>query len=84
MSRIISSEDKGNFQDLSIGQSGTMVYIAQKIFNSIGYELKEDGVFSKEMENVVKEFQERREHLLVDGIVGYQTMKEMDETSNTI
>lgn len=78
------TEEKMNFQDLSKGQSGTMVYIVQKILNSIGFELREDGVFSEKMEKTVKEFQSIRDTLVVDGIVGYQTMKEMDETSNTI
>lgn len=70
------------FQSLSMGESGTMVYIAQKILNTIGYELKEDGIFSLKMEKVVKRFQSTRETLLVDGVVGYKTMKEMDEVSS--
>jgi len=84
MSKVTRAEEKANFQDLSLGQCGTMVYIAQKIFNTLGYELKEDGIFSEIMEKLVKEFQSTRDNLLVDGIVGYQTMKEMDEASNTI
>ncbi len=84
MSKITNAEEKANFQVLSLGQSGTMVYIVQKILNSLGYELEEDGAFSESMEQVVKAFQSTREHLVVDGIVGYLTMKEMDETSSTI
>ena len=72
------------FQALSMGESGTMVYIAQKILNTIGYELKEDGIFSLSMERVVKKFQETRECLVVDGVVGYETMKEMDDVSSMI
>lgn len=84
MSRVTQAEEKANFQELSMGQSGTMVYIVQKILNDIGYELKEDGIFSENMKRVVEEFQATRENLVVDGIVSYQTMKEMDEASNTI
>ncbi len=84
MSKITNVEEKANFQVLSLGQSGTMVYIVQKILNSLGYELEENGTFSESMEQAVKEFQSTREHLVVDGIVGYQTMKEMDEASSTI
>ncbi len=69
------------FQALSRGETGTMVYIAQKILNTIGYELKEDGIFSNQMEKVVKAFQSTRDTLVIDGIVGYETMKEMDEVS---
>ena len=72
------------FQALSLGESGTMVYIAQKILNSIGYEVKEDGIFSFHMEKAVKSFQETIDTLVVDGVVGYETMKEMDEASSMI
>ena len=71
------------FQALSRGERGTMVYIAQKILNSIGYDLKEDGLFSVEMEGVVKSFQERCDSLTVDGVIDYETMKEMDELSSS-
>lgn len=78
----MSKEENVYFQDLSMGESGTMVYIAQKILNTIGYELKEDGVFSNQMEKIVRDFQATKSILLVDGIVGYETMKEMDEASS--
>ncbi len=84
MSEVTNAQEKVNFQVLSLGQSGTMVYIVQKMLNTLGYELAEDGVFSESMEEAVKEFQSTRENLVVDGIVGYQTMKEMDEASSTI
>ena len=82
MSKI--TEEKVNFQVLSLGQRGTMVYIVQKMLNTLGYELKEDGAFSESMEEAVKLFQSTRENLVVDGIVDYHTMKEIDEASNTI
>ena len=84
MSKLTNIEEKANFQVLSLGQAGTMVYIVQKILNTLGYELEEDGAFSESMEQAVKAFQSTRENLVVDGIVGYQTMKEMDEASSNI
>lgn len=72
------------FQALSLGESGTMVYIAQRILNTIGYDLKEDGIFSQQMEKVVKAFQATIDNLAVDGVVGYETMKEMDEASSIV
>ena len=84
MSKMTNAQEKANFQVLSLGQSGSMVYIVQKILNTLGYNLEEDGNFSETMEQAVKSFQSTRENLVVDGIVGYQTMKEMDEASNTI
>jgi len=70
------------FQALSMGESGTMVYIVQKILNTIGYKVKEDGNFSIEMESAVKAFQSTVESLKIDGVVGYETMKEMDEAAS--
>ena len=84
MSQVSRTNEMQDFQELKVGQSGTMVYIVQKMFNAIGYEIKEDGIFSEKMEELVKKFQSTRENLVVDGIVGYQTMKEMDEASSII
>jgi len=77
----MNREESIYFQDLSIGERGTMVYIAQKILNSIGYEVKEDGVFSTQMEKSVKLFQSTIDSLVVNGVVDYSTMKEMDEAT---
>ena len=70
------------FQPLSMGETGTMVYIVQKILNTIGYKVQEDGIFSLHMEKVVKSFQSTSDNLVVDGVVGYETMKQMDETTS--
>lgn len=80
----MNKDEKVYFQALSMGESGTMVYIVQKILNSIGYELKEDGIFSIQMEDAVKSFQSTIKSLAVDGVVGYETMKEMDEAASMI
>jgi len=79
---MMNKDEKVYFQALSMGERGTMVYIVQKILNCIGYELKEDGIFSVEMESVVKSFQSSVKSLEIDGIVGYETMKEMDEAAS--
>jgi len=84
MSKVTRMHERESFQTLSMGQGGTMVYIVQKMLNSLGYAIDEDGAFSEKMQSVVKEFQSTRKNLVVDGIVGYQTMKEMDEACNTI
>jgi len=78
----MNKEKNVYFQALSMGESGTMVYIAQKILNTIGYTVKEDGKFSIQMEKAVKSFQSTIESLLIDGVVGYETMKEMDEAAS--
>lgn len=72
------------FESLSLGETGTMVYVAQKLLNTIGYELTEDGVFSDKMEMLVKEFQSSTNNLVVNGVVDYETMKAMDEASSQI
>ena len=79
---MMNREKSVYFQALSMGESGTMVYIAQKILNTIGYEVKEDGKFSIQMENAVKLFQSSIESLTIDGVVGYKTMKEKDEAAS--
>jgi peptidoglycan hydrolase-like protein with peptidoglycan-binding domain len=70
------------FQALSRGERGTMVYIVQKILNTLGYALEEDGFFSVEMESAVKSFQSGIDALKVDGVVGYETMKALDEAAS--
>ena len=80
MSKIdnIDSEKESNFQSLKLGCEGSMVFIVQKMFNSIGYDLVENAIFNDNMEQIVREFQSKRDALTVDGIVGYKTMIEID------
>ena len=66
-----------DFENLSIGSSGTMVYVLQKNLNHIGEHLIEDGIFEKKTDKAVKKFQ--LEHQLEsNGIVDYKTMIEID------
>ena len=66
-----------DFENLSIGNSGIMVYILQKNLNHVGENLLEDGVFGKITDEVVKRFQSEH-HLENNGIVDYKTMIEID------
>lgn len=77
----MNKDTKLYFQSLSRGERGTMIYIAQKLLNTIGYNIKADGIFSAKMEETVKIFQSTRKKLQVDGIIGYKTMKELDNIS---
>ena len=67
-----------DFEPLSLGSTGAIVLMVQKTFNSIGYELESNGVFDKHMANVVRDFQEERKISDSDGVVGVETMIELD------
>ena len=69
--------DNYDFQNLNIGTNGIMVYILQKNLNEIGENLVEDGIFGKETNDSVKEFQ-LIHNLDVNGVVDYKTMIEID------
>lgn len=77
----MSKNKRVHFQPLSVGEQGTMIYVVQKLLNQMGYGIEENGIFSEEMEGIVKNFQETREALKVDGVIDYETMKEIDELS---
>jgi len=74
----MSKHENYDFEALSLGSTGSMVLMVQKTFNSIGYELKDNGVFDESMDAVVRDFQEQREILVLDGVVGVETMLELD------
>jgi len=67
-----------DFEPLSLGSTGAIVLMIQKTFNSIGYELESNGVFDKHMVDVVRDFQEQRKISELDGVVGVETMIELD------
>jgi len=50
------------------------VLAIQKILNHLGFKIKEDGYYGKNTYSAIKEFQSR-EHLMVDGIVGKNTLE---------
>ena len=71
--------EKYDFEALSLGATGSMVLMVQKTLKSIGYDLQDNGVFDEEMEAIIKDFQEQRDGLLLDGVVGVETMIELDQ-----
>jgi peptidoglycan hydrolase-like protein with peptidoglycan-binding domain len=75
--RIIMKTNNYDFQNLNIGNNGIMVYILQKNLNEIGENLVEDGIFGKNTNKTVKEFQTLH-NLDANGIVDYKTMIEID------
>ncbi len=75
--RIVMQNKNYDFENLNIGTKSIMVYILQKNLNEIGENLVEDGVFGKETNRAVKEFQAIH-NLKVNGIVDYKTMIEID------
>jgi peptidoglycan hydrolase-like protein with peptidoglycan-binding domain len=74
MSKIHESD----FQELSLGCEGSMVLIAQKMLNSIGYKLKENGNFDEGMAHAVRDFQIENSPLVVNGIICSETMIAID------
>lgn len=74
----MSKENEYNFEPLNIGSSGAIVLMVQKTLNSIGYQLDNNGVFDRKMEDIIKNFQKERNFLPIDGIIGIDTMEEID------
>lgn len=74
----MSEHENYDFEALSLGSTGSIVLMVQKTFKSIGYELESNGVFDKHMDEVVRDFQGQREILALDGVVGVETMLELD------
>ena len=67
-----------DFESLKLGCQGSMVLIAQKMLNSIGYKLKEDGNFDEKMLHAVRDFQIENSPLAVNGIICSETMIAID------
>ncbi|BAY24286.1 peptidoglycan-binding domain 1 protein [Calothrix sp. NIES-2100] len=61
---------------IRFGSSGITVRILQRLLIAHGYGMRVDGVFGPLTETAVKAFQNRRS-LLVDGIVGQRTWREL-------
>lgn len=74
----MSKHENYDFESLSLGSTGIMVLMVQKTLNSIGYELEDNGIFDEGMDAVVRDFQEQRDILVLDGVVGVETMIELD------
>jgi len=74
----MNKTEEYDFEPLHLGSTGSLVLMVQKTFNSIGYELEPNGVFDDSMIEVVRDFQEQREILELDGVVGVETILELD------
>lgn len=71
-------EETYDFENLTLGSEGTMVYIVQKNLNHIREEkLVEDGIFGPKTLEAVKEFQAQH-NLEIDGIADYKAIIEID------
>lgn len=70
--------EDSDFESLKIGGQCSMVLIAQRMLNSIGYNLEEDGNFDAKMAQIVRDFQIKSDSLAVDGIIGSKTMIAID------
>ncbi|SFV62113.1 hypothetical protein MNB_SV-12-1552 [hydrothermal vent metagenome] len=67
-----------DFESLKLGCQGSMVLIAQKMLNSIGYQLEENGDFDIKMEQAVRDFQIDSNSLAVNGVIDSETMIAID------
>jgi peptidoglycan hydrolase-like protein with peptidoglycan-binding domain len=61
-----------NYNQVSYGSKGSDVTELQKLLNQNGYKLTEDGIFGKNTQAAVKDYQQKNS-LSVDGIVGKNT-----------
>lgn len=76
--RIIMGNNQYDFENLTLGSEGSMVYILQKNLNHIRkQQLIEDGLFGEETLEAVKEFQAQH-NLEVNGVVDYKAIIEID------
>ena len=70
------------YSSLSYGSSGDEVKKLQRTLNSKGYSLSVDGVFGKNTQSAVKDYQ-KKNGLNVDGIVGAKTWTSLDGAEKT-
>jgi peptidoglycan hydrolase-like protein with peptidoglycan-binding domain len=76
---IVAQRQRSSSQTLPtirFGSSGLTVRILQRLLVGHGYGLRVDGAFGPLTEAAVKAFQNRR-NILVDGIVGQRTWREL-------
>ena len=73
---IWGAKSKSSFPDFSLSSKGKMVYLIQGCLIAKGYSIAMDGVFGKETQSAVKDFQ-RKSSISQDGIVGKNTMSNL-------
>ncbi len=71
---FIARDNLANYPLLRNGSRGNFVYLLQFLLSQYGYNLTVDGVFGRNTENAVRDFQTKNS-LGVDGIVGNNTWK---------
>ena len=70
------------YSQVSYGSRGSDVKKLQEKLNSNGYSLDVDGVFGPKTQSAVKDYQ-KKNNLVVDGIVGEKTWGEIDKPGYT-
>lgn len=73
---IWGTKSKSSFPDFSLSSKGKMVYLIQGCLIAKGYSIAMDGIFGKETQSAVKDFQ-RKSSISQDGIVGKNTMSNL-------
>lgn len=73
---IWGTKSKSSFPDFSLSSKGNMVYLIQGCLIAKGYSIELDGIFGKDTQNAVKDFQ-KKSSIGIDGIVGKSTMSNL-------
>lgn len=71
---FISRDNLANYPLIRNGSQGNFVYLLQFLLTQYGYRVSIDGIFGRNTENAVRDFQSNNS-LSVDGIVGNNTWK---------
>ena len=71
-----------NYNQVSYGSKGSDVTELQKLLNKNGYKLTEDGIFGKNTQSAVKDYQ-KKNNLSVDGIAGKNTWGALTKATST-
>lgn len=71
---FIARDNLANYPLLRFGSKGNFVYLLQFLLTSFGYNISVDGIFGRNTESSVRDFQSKN-GLSVDGIVGNNTWK---------
>ena len=73
-----SGDDEEGYEEISRGARGESVEFLQEVLNAVGYDIAVDGVFGRDTEEAVRDFQSQHD-LDVDGIVGDNTWAALEE-----
>ena len=73
-----SGDDEEGYEEISRGARGESGEFLQEVLNAAGYDIAVDGVFGRDTEEAVRDFQSQHD-LDVDGIVGDNTWAALEE-----